>query len=317
MLTIIAGYIGDLLFGDPYWLPHPIRFIGKGIEKTEKLLLKNSRREWEKTKGVILTSIIVSMSYLGTFFLSKAAFSIHKYIGYGVEAFIIFQILATKSLDRESRKVLVQLEKKDLTEARRYLSYIVGRDTTELSEQEISRGAIETVAENISDGIIAPLFYIFLGGAPLGMAYKAVNTLDSMVGYKNEKYINFGWASARLDDAANYIPARLTGLFICIASVLGGFNWKNSMLILLRDRKNHKSPNSGYPEAAVAGALEIQIGGVNTYFGEKVYKPTIGDPIKPLDKEDIKRTIRIMYMTSAVGLIIMGILKYMVAGGVI
>ncbi|MBB6214605.1 adenosylcobinamide-phosphate synthase [Anaerosolibacter carboniphilus] len=312
MLKIVIGYGLDLLFGDPYWLPHPIRFIGNGIKATENMLRRFFKGEkQERVGGIFLTIIIVFLAYGLTYLLMYGAEKVHPYLKLGLETFLIFQILATKSLDRESRKVYTQLQQENLPEARKYLSYIVGRETKDLNEQEIARGAIETVAENISDGIIAPLFYICIGGAPLGMAYKAINTLDSMVGYKNEKYLNFGRASARLDDFVNYIPARLTAFFIIIASAFTGYDWKNGYRITKRDCRNHKSPNSGYPESAVAGALGIQIGGTNTYFGEKVYKPTIGEPIRQLEKEDIQRTIEIMYATSLTGMFCFMMIKYL------
>ncbi|AOT72379.1 adenosylcobinamide-phosphate synthase CbiB [Geosporobacter ferrireducens] len=312
MIKIFIGYICDLVFGDPYWLPHPIRFIGNGISSTERKLRKFFKgATQEKIGGILLFVAVVSSSYLLTFLLLWFAQKLHPTIRFIVETFLIFQILATKSLDIESRKVYTQLKHGNILEARKYLSYIVGRDTTHLDEKEIVRGAVETVAENISDGIIGPLMYIFIGGAPLGMAYKAVNTLDSMVGYKNEKYLHFGWASAKLDDLANIIPARLTAFFIVISAGLLRYDWLNSFKILKRDRRNHKSPNSGYPEAAVAGALNIQIGGTNSYFGQMMEKPTIGDKLKELDKEDLLRTIRIMYGASAIGVLFFSIIRWM------
>lgn len=313
MIKIFIGYICDLIFGDPYWIPHPIRFIGNGISSTERKLRKFFRgATQEKIGGILLAVVVVSSSYLATFLLLWFAQKLHPAIGFAVETFLIFQILATKSLDIESRKVYTQLEQGNILEARKYLSYIVGRDTTHLDEKEIVRGAVETVSENISDGIIGPLMYIFIGGAPLGMAYKAVNTLDSMVGYKNEKYLHFGWASAKLDDLANIIPARLTAFFIVISAGVLRYDWLNSFKILKRDRRNHKSPNSGYPEAAVAGALNIQIGGTNSYFGQVMEKPTIGDKSKELDKGDLLQTIKIMYGASAVGVFFFSIIRWMV-----
>lgn len=310
MITIVTGYVIDLIIGDPYWMPHPIRWIGLGISNTEKILRKFSNtKDDEKKLGIFLPLIVVGITYLITWGMIQGAKVLHPYIGYGVEGFLIFQILATKSLDKESKKVFIPLKQGNILNARKYLSYIVGRDTRKLDKNQVTRAVVETIAENISDGIIAPLFYIVIGGPALGMAYKAINTLDSMVGYKNERYQYFGWASAKLDDVANYIPARLTAIFIVIAAYIKGFDWKNSIKIIKRDRKNHKSPNSGYPESAVAGALRIQIGGTNTYFGQLVYKPTIGDPIRALEIEDIIRTIHIMYITSGVGVMILGGIK--------
>jgi len=196
------------------------------------------------------------------------------------------------------------LKNNDLPEARKYLSYIVSRDTSHLQEGEIIRGTVETVAENISDGIIAPLFYLFLGGVPLAMAYKAINTLDSMVGYKNDKYLYFGRVSARLDDVVNYIPARLTVVFVVLSSYIVGKMGSRSLKIALRDGRNHNSPNSGYPEAAVAGALGIQLGGDNQYFGKIVHKPIIGDALHPLQQRHLTETYQLMYTASAIGVIV-------------
>ncbi|WP_053956632.1 adenosylcobinamide-phosphate synthase CbiB [Inediibacterium massiliense] len=305
MIHILIGYVADLLFGDPYFIPHPICLIGKCISKTEAFLrkfVKNS--EDEKRLGIFLTMVIVGATYGITFSIVFLAKYINIYLGYAVEGFLIFQILASKSLDKESRKVLNALEKNDILEARKYLSYIVGRETSHLNEKEIIRATVETVAENASDGVIAPLFYIFIGGAPLGMAYKAANTLDSMVGYKNEKYIHFGWASAKFDDLLNYIPARLTAIFMIIGSFYLFYDYKSAIKIVRRDHKNHKSPNCGYPEAATAGALNIQLGGTNTYFGQEIYKPTIGDEIYSLEEEHIKKSIKIMYASSVVGFLV-------------
>lgn len=304
MLTIVTGYVADILFGDPPWLPHPVRFIGLGISKLEGFLRNRKLGpEEEKYRGVILTITIVGITYSVTYGVVRLSNFLNIYFGFLVEVILVYQMFAIKSLAVESRRVLKQLQNGSLPEARRFLSYIVGRDTETLSEQEIVRGTVETVAENISDGIIAPMVFAFIGGIPLGMAYKAVNTLDSMVGYKNDKYINFGWASARLDDLANFIPARLTGILIVIAAFLCGFDWRNAWFILKRDCRNHSSPNSGYPEAAVAGALGIQIGGLNTYFGKPVYKPAIGDPNIRINKNNIAQTIIVMYATSFICLI--------------
>lgn len=311
MGIIFIGYCLDLILGDPYWIPHPIRFIGKGINKLEEIL----RRIFKKDKnlrlaGVLLALGIIACTYIITFSVIFVFKSINSHLAMAAQAFMIFQILATNSLAKESRKVYYPLKERNLPEARKFLSYIVGRDTASLQKKEITRATVETVAENISDGIIAPLLYIFIGGAPLGMAYKAVNTLDSMVGYKNDRYKDLGWSSAKIDDIANFLPARLTGLLITLATILLKYDIKNSIKILLRDRKNHSSPNAGYPEAAVAGALGIQLGGTNIYFGKPVYKPTIGDNLRDIEIEDINRTIRIMYITSFLGICLFGIIRY-------
>lgn len=313
MELIFIGYFLDIIFGDPYWIPHPIIFIGKSINRLEKLL----RGYFDKDKkarmgGVILAIVVITGSYLITFSILYIIRKHSDILANVVEVFMIFQILAAKSLGKESRKVYYPLLDGDIPKARKFLSYIVGRDTTSLNANEITRATVETVAENSADGIIAPLFYIFIGGAPLGMAYKAINTLDSMVGYKNEKYKDFGWASAKIDDAANFIPARLTGILIVLASIVLRLDHKNSFRILVRDRKNHSSPNCAYPEGAVAGALNIQLGGTNVYFGKSVYKPTIGDKNRELEFEDINRTIRIMFVASFLGVCLMGAVKYFI-----
>lgn len=304
--TIFCGYILDLIFGDPQWFPHPVRIIGKLITLTESILRKIFKSpKGEKTAGIILLIFIVSTTYITTFLIVYAAGLISFKLQIAVNIIMVYLILATRSLDREVRKVYNSLEKEDIEGARKNLSYIVSRETGKLNEQEITRAAVETVAENISDGITAPLFYLFLGGPVLAMTYKAVNTLDSMVGYTSDKYINFGWASARFDDFVNYLPSRLTGfIFIPIAALLSKKNWKKSFIITLRDRYNHKSPNSAHGEAAIAGALDIQIGGTNIYFGQVIEKPTIGDEINPLERKHIIETINLMYVTSIVGLVL-------------
>ncbi|MBF8983567.1 cobalamin biosynthesis protein CobD [Lutibacter sp. B2] len=301
---ICIGYIADLIFGDPYCLPHPIIFIGNLIRKCEKFLRKYCYDPIaEKKMGVVLTFFIVLITYTITLAILLLVGSINKYLYMIIHSFFIFQILATKSLGVETKKVFDPLINNNILEARKYLSYIVGRETKELNKDEITRACVETVAESTSDGIIAPLFYIVIGGAPLGMAYKAINTLDSMIGYKNDQYYYFGWAAAKLDDIVNYIPARITGICTFIAAFILRYDWKNSIRIFLRDRKNHKSPNSGHPESAFAGALRIQIGGTNTYFGKIVCKPTIGDKLKELESADIIKAIRLTYMTSFIGFV--------------
>ncbi|OXX83320.1 cobalamin biosynthesis protein, partial [Paraclostridium benzoelyticum] len=229
-----------------------------------------------------------------------------------IASIILYTTLSTKCLADEAKKIYEVLKTGDIEKSRKQLSYIVGRDTTSLNENEIIRATVETVAENTVDGIISPMMYGFIGGPVLAMAYKAINTLDSMVGYKNEKYGDIGFASAKIDDIANFIPARITPFFMMIASFILGFNSKKSIKIAMRDRKNHKSPNCAYAEGAVAGALEVQLGGTNMYFGEKVYKPTIGDKDRELEAEDILRTNKIMYLTSFIALVIFSIITYIV-----
>ena len=241
-------------------------------------------------------------------------FKFNKIVFIAVNPILIYTTLATKCLKDEAVKIYKVLKTGDLEKSRIQLSYIVGRDTTNLSEKEIVRATVETVAENTVDGIIAPLFYGFIGGAPLAMAYKAINTLDSTVGYKNDKYYYLGYASAKIDDIANYIPARLGVILLSLGSLFVGFNFKNALKIGIRDRKNHKSPNCAFSEGAVAGALGIQLGGTNVYFGKEVYKPTIGDKNREIEIEDIVRTNKIMYSSSIISIIIFTALYYLVIG---
>lgn len=305
ILSIYIGYIIDLIIGDPYSFPHPVIYIGKLIK-----LVENNIREIFKTEkylkiaGFILWFITVGITYLLTYIIIKLS-KFNMIVFLIVNSLIIYTTLATKCLKDEAKKIYKVLKSGDINESRKQLSYIVGRDTTNLNESEIIRATVETVAENTVDGIISPMFYAFIGGAPLAMAYKAINTLDSMVGYKNDKYINLGFASAKIDDVANYIPARICVILMTVATFILRFNYKKCFRIAIRDRKNHKSPNCAYSEGAVAGALGIQLGGTNIYFGKSVYKPTIGDKDREIEIEDILRTNKIMYLTSLSSLTIL------------
>lgn len=304
LISIYLGYILDLIIGDPYSFPHPVKYIGKLIKTLESFIRRVFKTEGLlKFGGFILCIATVAIAYIVTYlFVNIFKFNYILYIL--VNGFVIYTTLATKCLKDEAIKVYNVLKTGDLEKSRIQLSYIVGRDTTELNEKEIIRATVETVAENAVDGILSPMFYAFVGGAPLAMAYKAINTLDSTVGYKNDKYLNLGFASAKLDDIVNYVPARLSVLFMPIASMILGYNAKNSFKIGIRDRKNHKSPNCALSEGAVAGALGIQLGGTNVYFGKEVYKPTIGDKMTNINVENIMDTNRIMYMSSLVSLLI-------------
>lgn len=304
ILSIYIGYVTDLIVGDPYSFPHPVRFIGKLINFTQGIIRKVFKNDKQlKFGGFILWFITVGITYLITYFIVKL-FSFNELLSVVVNSFIIYTTLATKCLKDEALKIYNVLKTGDIEKSRTQLSYIVGRDTTNLSESEIIRATVETVAENTVDGIIAPMFYAFIGGAPLAMAYKAINTLDSTVGYKNEKYKDIGFASAKIDDIANYIPARISVVLMTIGSFFLRYNYRNCFKISIRDRKNHKSPNCAFSEGAVSGALGIQLGGTNFYFGEKVYKPTIGDKLREIDKEDIIKTNKIMYASSFVSILV-------------
>ena len=312
LLSIYTGYALDLIIGDPYSFPHPVRYIGKLISIVEKQIRKiTSSDKGLKIAGFFLWFIVVVTTF-GITTLILQLFKFNKVIYFIVNTILIYTTLATKCLKDESVKIYKVLKTGDLEKSRIQLSYIVGRDTTNLNEKEIVRATVETVAENTVDGIIAPLFYGFIGGAPLAMAYKAVNTLDSTVGYKNDKYYYLGFASAKIDDIANYIPARLGVVLLSLGSLFAGFNFKNALKIGIRDRKNHKSPNCAFSEGAVAGALGIQLGGTNVYFGKEVYKPTIGDKTREIEIEDIVRTNKIMYSSSIISIIIFTVAYYLV-----
>ena len=312
LLSIYTGYALDLIIGDPYSFPHPVRYIGKLISIVEKQIRKiTSSDKGLKIAGFFLWFIVVGATF-GITTLVLQLFKFNKLAYFIVNTILIYTTLATKCLKDESVKIYKVLKTGDLEKSRIQLSYIVGRDTTNLNEKEIVRATVETVAENTVDGIIAPLFYGFIGGAPLAMSYKAVNTLDSTVGYKNDKYYYLGFASAKIDDIANYIPARLGVILLPLGSLFTGFNFKDALKIGIRDRKNHKSPNCAFSEGAVAGALGIQLGGTNVYFGKEVYKPTIGDKTREIEIEDIVRTNKIMYSSSIISIIIFTVAYYLV-----
>ena len=317
ILSIYIGYVVDLIVGDPYSFPHPVRFIGNLIKFTEKKLRNIFKSDKGlKIAGFILWIVTVGITYLVTYLIVKV-FSFNPILLLAVNSFIIYTTLATKCLKDEAVKIYKVLKTGDIEKSRVQLSYIVGRDTINLNKQEIIRATVETVAENTVDGIIAPMFYAFIGGAPLAMAYKAINTLDSTVGYKNEKYKELGFASAKIDDIANYIPARISVILMTIGSLILGYDYKQCAKISIRDRKNHKSPNCAYSEGAVAGALGIQLGGTNIYFGKAVYKPTIGDKHREIEQDDIVKTNKIMYATSITSIIVFTLVYIIVSRAIV
>lgn len=304
VLSIYTGYILDLVIGDPYSFPHPVRYIGKLIKIIEKNIRKIARTPKAlKISGFILWALTVGITYLITYLVVELS-GFNQVVYFIANSIIIYTTLATKCLKDEAIKIYNVLKTGDLEKSRIQLSYIVGRDTANLTKPEIIRATVETVAENTVDGIIAPMFYAFIGGAPLAMAYKAINTLDSTVGYKNDKYMDLGFTSAKIDDIANYIPARISVILMTIGSLILGYDYKKSFKISIRDRKNHKSPNCAFSEGAVAGALGVQLGGTNIYFGKEVYKPTIGDKNREIQTDDIVKTNRIMYATSITSMLI-------------
>ena len=305
IIAIGAGFALDRLLGDPPTWPHPVRLIGKQIDWEENVLRESfpdASPKVEKALGAAMVADVITTSVVATASILWFADKIHPAFATGVESFLCYQLLAAKSLRDESMKVQAALTDGTLPEAREAVSMIVGRDTANLDAEEVACAAVETVAENTSDGVVAPLLYMGLGGAPAAMAYKAINTMDSMVGYKNEKYLNFGWAAAKLDDIANFVPARVSGALMCAAAQLTGLDAKGAWRVFKRDRRNHTSPNSAHTEAACAGALGVQLGGGHYYFGEYVAKPTIGDDSRPIEVEDIKRANKLMYATAGLGL---------------
>ena len=307
-----AAFLLDLILGDPHHWPHPIRWIGNSISWLQKQIRAVCRSEPALyVGGAVLWLVIVGATWLITWAVISGLSDINIWLGRLVELWLAYTILAGRCLSDAAMDVYRALASGSLEESRRQLSYIVGRDTSQLNQTQITRGVVETVAENTVDGVIAPLFYLFLGGVPLAMAYKAINTLDSMVGYKNEKYKAIGCVSARIDDLANLIPARLSWLLLTGAAALMRLNFRNAFRIGWRDRYQHKSPNCGWPEATVAGALGVRLGGPNSYFGELVEKPWIGDEQREINQQDIKLTIRLMFIASAIALMLFSIVYWM------
>ena len=302
MTAFFFGFLLDMLLGDPYCFPHPIRLIGSLIAKLEKSFLgeANGNKEKELQKGVWLVLIVLSVVTVVCALILGLAYRLNAYLGLIIEAVMTYQILAAKCLKVESMKVYKCLKEQDIQAARKAVSMIVGRDTECLDEEGVAKAAVETVAENTSDGVIAPMFYTALGGPVLGFFYKAVNTMDSMVGYKNDKYLYFGRAAAKLDDFVNYIPARISAYLMIAAAGISGkcFSGKEAGRIYRRDNRNHASPNSAQTESVCAGALGIQLAGDASYFGKLVKKPYIGDAGRAIEYEDIKRVNRLMYVTA-------------------
>lgn len=304
LIAFLIGVILDQIIGDPYNIPHPIRFIGNLISFFDKKLLgcsldgeRDTRKETRR--GIQMAVMVILITAIVTFTITFLSYRLNVYLGIAVEAILTCYILAAKSLKDESMKVHKALTKGTIEDARKAVSMIVGRDTQALDEAGVAKAAVETVAENTSDGVIAPLIYTFIGGPVLGLIYKAINTMDSMVGYHNDRYEYFGKAAAKIDDVANILPARISALLMIAASFIGGkeFSFGNAKKIFLRDRFNHKSPNSAQTESVCAGALSIRLAGDASYFGKIVKKPFIGDPIREIEADDIKRACKLMYLT--------------------
>ena len=308
IIAFIAGFVLDLLIGDPHFIPHPVRLIGSLISFLDKRLnsdvkYNSSENEANLTKyksGVLLAFTVIIATFAVSVIILVAAYSINLYAGVIAEAVMTWQILATKCLRVESMRVYDALSTDGVDAGRRAVSMIVGRDTSVLDEAGVTRAAVETIAENTSDGVIAPMLYTAIGGPVLGFVYKAVNTMDSMLGYKNDKYMYFGRFAARLDDVVNFIPARISAYLMIAAAFIGGrqFDGRNAYRIFKRDRFNHASPNSAQTESVCAGALRVQLAGDAVYFGKLVKKKYIGDRLREIEYEDIKRANRLMYITA-------------------
>lgn len=308
IFAFIAGFVLDLLIGDPHFIPHPVRLIGSLISFCDKRLNCDAGNNISEKKlnlikykrGILLAFTVIFTTFAMSVIIIVAAYSINLYAGVIAEAVMTWQILATKCLRVESMRVYDALRTDGVDAGRRAVSMIVGRDTSVLDAAGVTRAAVETIAENTSDGVIAPMLYTAIGGPVLGFVYKAVNTMDSMLGYKNDKYMYFGRFAARLDDVVNFIPARISAYLMIAAAFIGGrqFDGKNAYRIFKRDRFNHASPNSAQTESVCAGALRVQLAGDAVYFGKLVKKKYIGDGLREIEYEDIKRANRLMYITA-------------------
>ncbi|MBB6447693.1 adenosylcobinamide-phosphate synthase CbiB [Bacillus benzoevorans] len=308
LFAITMAFVIDFFIGDPPSWPHPVKWIGALIARLEKRWNKGKH---QKGKGVLMLFVVLSIVLVLSWSACFLAYKIHPLAGIAVESILIATTMARKSLRDAAMEVYQPLEQDDLHEARKKLSYIVGRDTADLDESEIVRGTVETVAENTSDGVTAPMFWAFIGGAPLALLYRAVNTCDSMVGYKNERFAQFGWASARMDDVANWIPSRLTGFVMLLVNHPRKTTARAAWRILFRDAKKHPSPNSGWCEAAAAALLGVQLGGRNTYKGMVSNRALMGDPLHPLKRYDITKMNSILFST------VVGFLLLLWLGGVL
>lgn len=314
LFALLTGAFIDLLIGDPHWLPHPVVLIGKLITLLEKLL----RRIFPKTKrgenvaGGVLWLVVCALAFLVPVALLMLCYHVSPWLGFGMESVMCWQCIAAKSLRDESMKVKKALDSRDISASRRAVSMIVGRDTDALDEKGVARAAVETVAENTSDGIIAPLLFLAIGGGPLGMLYKAVNTMDSMLGYVEPPYKNIGLVPAKADDVFNYIPARLSALIMLLAGGCAGFDLQNGWRIFRRDRYKHASPNSAQTESVMAGLLGLRLAGDAYYHGVLHKKEYIGDPLREIETADIKRANVIMFVTASLSLVLFGGLRLLV-----
>ena len=311
MLTVaavVAGFLLDALLGDPRRIPHPIVAMGNAIAWLEPRLRAAfpDTPSGARRAGVVLVAVLCAGSFGATWCLIAVAGLVHPLLGFAVETWLCYQALAACELRRQSMRVVRELTRGGLPAARRAVGMIVGRDTEALDERGVLKAAVETVAENTADGVVGPLVYLIVGGAPLGMLYKAVNTMDSMVGYKNERYLDFGRAAARVDDVLGFVPARLAALCMIAAAPVAGLSAKGAWRLWRRDRFNHASPNSAQTESAMAGALGVELAGSAVYFGKLVEKPTMGDATRSIEREDVRRANRLMVLASALSLVVLG-----------
>ena len=314
LLALGIGFVLDLVLGDPYWLWHPIRAIGWWISVCEKLIRKlfPDTEKGLLAGGVLLVILVTGVSTALPLGILYAAGKVSPWLRLVLESIMCYQLLATKSLKTESMKVYQELVKPDLKGARYAVSMIVGRDTENLTEEGVAKAAVETVAENTSDGIIAPMLFMAIGGAVGGFFYKSVNTMDSMVGYKNDRYLYLGRCAAKFDDVLNYIPARISAWLMIFATRFVGLDTANARKIYLRDRYNHASPNSAHTEAVMAGALRVQLAGDAWYFGKLHKKKFIGDAHRPVKAEDIRTANRLLYATAIVSILLCSVLKALI-----
>ena len=310
-LSTLTAFILDQIFGDPRNFPHPVVIIGKLISAMEKFTRKvfPKTNKGELAAGAFTWLVVATVSFAVPFIALVLLAKVNVWAAFALNIFWSYQIFASKSLKEQSMLVYRYLEAEDLPNSRKYLSWIVGRDTSELDPEEITKAVVETVAENTSDGVTAPMLYMMILGAPLGMLYKAINTMDSMLGYKNDRYMYFGRIPAKIDDVANFIPARITGLLMCLTAPLIGLDGGNAYRIYKRDRLKHLSPNSGHLEAACAGAMHIMLGGDSFYFGKLVEKASLGDPDREVRITDIPGSIKMMYASSLAMLALLEVVR--------
>lgn len=313
-MSFWIGYVLDLMVGDPSGFPHPIRAIGKMVQRFERHLLRGGDTSGQKKiKGTVLVILTVLPVYLFYALIIGVAFRLHWIAGICVQSFSFFQMMATRCLYDEGIKLYGTLGvNTPIQAARQQIAMLVSRDPSEMTREAIVKAGVETVSENLADGIVGPLFFTAIGGVPLGMVYKAVNTLDSMVGYKNETYFDFGWASARLDDVLTYMPARISAWLLILVSGISGGNWRRALRIMRRDCHNHESPNSPYPESAMAGALGIQLGGKATYFGVTYEKMTMGDPVELPEPKHLRAAARLILGASVAAFLIWQAIVYLI-----